>query len=82
MIQVTIIPDSEVEGVLVADGFVFIQDFPLCVRSVQNDRQVAVILNDSVVILSPSSFGKLRRLRVNSAKDHAFFFASSKWMTN
>jgi hypothetical protein len=33
----------------------------------------------------PSSFDKLRMLRrlgVNSAKDHAFFFASSKWKKN
>jgi hypothetical protein len=40
-------PDSEVEGSLIPDSFVFLQDSSLRFRSVQNDKQVVVILSDS-----------------------------------
>jgi hypothetical protein len=69
-----LVADSEVESDLAPDSFVFVRDSSLRVRSVQNDKQVAVILSDSVAILSPSSFGKLRRLRVNSANNLTFNF--------
>jgi hypothetical protein len=36
-------PDSEVEGSLIPDSFVFLQDSSLRFRSVQNDKQVVVI---------------------------------------
>jgi hypothetical protein len=59
-------PDSEVEGSLIPDSFVFLQDSSLRFRSVQNDKQVVVILSDVVVILSDSEESRINfGIRVN-----------------
>jgi hypothetical protein len=52
-------PNSEVEGSLIPDSFVFLQDSSLRFRSVQNDKQVVVILSDVVVILSDSEESRI-----------------------
>jgi hypothetical protein len=69
---IAISQDSEVESDPAPDSFVFVRDSSLRVRSIQNDKQL-------FVILIPASFGKLRRLRINSAKNLAS--TSESWFT-